>query len=59
MPEHGERSGHPTGAALYPAFMQYAGDPQQISAKDQHAPGQVPEWVAQDQPTGGYQKSRN
>jgi hypothetical protein len=32
-----------TGAAVYPAFMQYAGDPQQISAKDQHAPGQAPE----------------
>ena len=32
-----------TGAAIYPAFVQYAGDPQQISANDQHAPGQYPE----------------
>ena len=32
-----------TGAAVYPEFMQYAGDLQQISANDQNAPGQVPE----------------
>lgn len=42
-PEHGERSGHQTGAAVYPVLVQYAGDPQKISANDQHAPGQVPE----------------
>ena len=32
-----------TGAAVYPVFVQYAVDPQQISANDQHAPGQYPE----------------
>jgi hypothetical protein len=32
-----------TGASVYWAFVQYVGDLQQISAKDQHAPGQVPE----------------
>jgi hypothetical protein len=48
-----------TGAAIYPAFVQHANDPRQISAKDQHAPGQVPEWIAQDQPTGGDQKNRH
>ena len=40
-----------TGAAVYPAFVQYANDLQQISANDQHAPGQVPEYIAQDLPT--------
>jgi hypothetical protein len=34
MPEHGERSGHQTGAAVYPEFVQYVGDPKQISAND-------------------------
>ena len=46
-----------TGAAIYPAFMQYAGDLQQISANDQHAPGQVQEWIAKYQPTGVYKKT--
>ena len=32
-----------TGAAVYPAIVQYAGNPQQISANDQHATGQSPE----------------
>ena len=31
------------GAAVYLEFVQYAGDPQQISANDQHAPGKYPE----------------
>jgi hypothetical protein len=31
------------GAAVYPAFVQYAGDLQQISANDHHAPWQAPE----------------
>ena len=48
-----------TGAAVYPAFVQYAGDPQQISANDQHAPGHVPEYIAQDQPNGRDQKNRH
>ena len=42
-PEHGGRSGHQTGEAVYPEFVQYAGNPQQISANDQHAPGKYPE----------------
>ena len=46
-----------TGAAVYQVFVQYAGDLQKISAKDQHAPGQAPEQIAQDQPTGGDQKT--
>ena len=31
--EHGERSGHPTVEAVYPQFVQYAADPQQISER--------------------------
>jgi len=38
-----EDQGTKTGAAVYQAFVQYAGDLQKISAKDQHAPGQAPE----------------
>jgi hypothetical protein len=32
-----------TGAAVYLEFLQYASDPQKISANDQHEPGQAPE----------------
>ena len=47
------------GAAVYPAFVQYSGDLQQISANDHHAPGQSQEYIAQYQPTGRDQKNRH
>ena len=42
-PEHGGRSGYQTGEAVYPEFVQYVGNLQQISANDQNAPGQSQE----------------
>ena len=48
-----------TGAAVYPAFVQYSGDPQQISANDQNAPGHVPEYIAKYEPTSGDHKNRH